>query len=129
MYWLRLDIDLTTFQRFATRRVQAVHEALVVIKGLVPQRFGPCVPALPVLASVLGVSDVLVVPRGIAELWLKALPRQLGFCPRAAAVGGRYLHTSWRHDRQLAQILNAIALLARETDVDRIALQPLDGLI
>jgi hypothetical protein len=79
---LRLEIELPGVQRFVTRRVQAVHAALVVIKGLLPERFGPCAPTLLAFALVLGVSGVLVALRGIAAPWLHQLPRPLGFSPR-----------------------------------------------
>jgi len=87
---LRLEIELPGVQRFITRRVQAVHQALVVIKGLVPERFGPCGPTLLAFALVLGVSDVLVALRGIAEPGLHQLPTPLGFSPRRQPGGGRH---------------------------------------
>jgi len=87
---LRLEIELPGVQRFITRRVQAVHQALVVLKGLVPERFGPCGPTLLAFALVLGVSDVLVALRGIAEPWLHQLPTPLGFSPRRQPGGGRH---------------------------------------
>ena len=86
---LRLEIELPGVQRFITRRVQAVHTALVVIKGLVPERFGPCTATLLAFALMLGVPEVLVALRGIAEPWLQELPRPLGFCPRHQPGGGR----------------------------------------
>jgi hypothetical protein len=85
---LRLEIELPGVQRFVTRRVQAVHAALVVIKGLLPERFGPCAPTLLAFALVLGVSGVLVALRGIAAPWLQELPRPLGFSPRPRPGGG-----------------------------------------
>jgi hypothetical protein len=86
---LRLDIELPGVQRFVTRRVQAVQAALVVIKGLLPERFGACAATLLAFALMLGVSEVLVALRGIAEPWLQELPRPLGFCPRRQPGGGR----------------------------------------
>jgi hypothetical protein len=86
---LRLEIELPGVQRFVTRRVQAVQAALVVIKGLLPERFGACAATLLAFALMLGVSEVLVALRGIAEPWLQELPRPLGFCPRRQPGGGR----------------------------------------
>ena len=86
---LRLDIELPGVQRFVARRVQSVHAALRLVRGLLPDRFGPCAATLLAFALALGVADVLVALRGIAEPWLQALPRPLGFCPRYRPGGGR----------------------------------------
>lgn len=87
---LRLDIELPGVQRFITRRVQAVHAALRLLRGLLPDRLGQCLPTLLAFAVVLDVTDVLVVLRGIAEPWLQELPRPLGFSPRRQPGGGRH---------------------------------------
>jgi hypothetical protein len=86
---LRLDIELPGVQRFVTRRVQAAHEALRLLCGRLPDIVGRCAPRLLAFALVLGVTEVLVTLRGIAEPWLQQLPTPLGFSPRRQPGGGR----------------------------------------
>jgi len=89
---LRLDIELPGAQRWVARRVGAIHLALHLLKGLLPERFADCAATLGAFAFALGLLDgggVLVALRGIAEPWLQQLPAPLGLRPRRAVVGGR----------------------------------------
>jgi hypothetical protein len=84
---LRPDIELPGVLRWTRRRVAAVRAALQALKGLLPARF-PCVPTLAAFAVCLGVGEVLVALRPIAEPFLPVLPSPLGFRPRPRR-GGR----------------------------------------
>ena len=84
---LRPDIELPGVLRWARRRVQRVHAALHLIKGLLPEQF-PCEPTLAAFALCLGVSGVLVALRPLAEGLLPRLPSPLGFSPRRQPGGG-----------------------------------------
>ena len=85
---LRPDIELPGVLRWARRRVQAVHAALRVLKGLLPEQF-PCVPTLLACAACLGATEVLVALRPIGEPFLQNLPTPLGFLPRRTPGGWR----------------------------------------
>jgi hypothetical protein len=82
---LRPDIELPGVLRWARRRVQA---ALQTLKGLLPERF-PCAPTLVAFATCLGVAEVLLALRPIAEPFLQQLPSPLGLRPRRQPGGGR----------------------------------------
>ena len=86
---LRLEIELPGVQRWVARRLASVHTALHLLKGLLPEVFGGCAPTLMAFGERLGVADVLVALRGIAEAWLGKLPKPLGFVPRRPPGGGR----------------------------------------
>jgi hypothetical protein len=86
---LRLDIELPGALRWVGRRVAAVHAALVVLKGLLPELLDGCIPTLTGFGERLGVADVLVALRGIAEAFLQRLPKPLGFAPRSRPGGAR----------------------------------------
>jgi hypothetical protein len=86
---VRLDIDLPGALRWSARRVQGVHSALARIRGLLPEVFAGCAPTLTAFGERLGVSEVLVALRGMAEAFLQRLPKPLGFVPRRQPGGGR----------------------------------------
>jgi hypothetical protein len=86
---LRLDIELPGALRWVGRRVQAVHAALHLLRGLLPECFGGCEATVAAFGERLGVAEVLVALRGIAEALLPMLPKPLGFCPRPRPGGGR----------------------------------------
>jgi hypothetical protein len=86
---VRLDIDLPGALRWSARRVQGVHSALARIRGLLPEVFAGCAPTLTAFGEHLGVADVLVALRGMAEAFLANLPKPLGFVPRRQPGGGR----------------------------------------
>ncbi|MCG6942256.1 MAG: hypothetical protein LJE69_13515 [Thiohalocapsa sp.] len=86
---LRLDIELPGALRWVGRRVRAVHASLHLLRGLLPERCGGCAATLAAFGERLGVAEVLVALRGIAEPWLRDLPKPLGFRPRRESGGGR----------------------------------------
>jgi hypothetical protein len=84
---LRPEIELPGVLRWARRRVQAIHTALILIKGLLPQFFEGCEPRLGEFAARLGIAVVLPPLRGIAAPFLATLPAPLGFRPRPRRGG------------------------------------------
>jgi hypothetical protein len=86
---LRLDIELPGVERWVARRVASVHTALHLLRGLLPEVFGGCALTLTAFGERLGVAEVLVALRGIAEAFLANLPKPLGFVPRRRPGGGR----------------------------------------
>ena len=78
----RLDIELPGALRWVRRRVQDVHGALHLIKGLSAEAFVLVEPTVTAFAAHLEVDAVLVALRGIAAAWLGELPKPLGFAPR-----------------------------------------------
>jgi hypothetical protein len=62
----RLEVELPGVLRWVRRRVQAVHAALILLKGLVPALFVDCKPRLGAFAERLGVEGVLQALRQIA---------------------------------------------------------------
>ena len=85
----RLEIELPGVERWVARRVASVHTALHLLRGLLPEDFGGCAPTLTAFGERLGVSDVLVELRALAEAFLQRLPKPLGFVPRRQPGGGR----------------------------------------
>jgi hypothetical protein len=81
----RLEIELPGALRWVRRRVQAVHEALHLVKGLLGVAFVLVAPTLTAFGAHLGAAEVLVALRGIATPWLAVLPAPLGFAPRRRA--------------------------------------------
>lgn len=67
---VRLDIELPGALRWSARRVRGVHSALARIRGLLPEVFAGCAPTLTAFGERLGVADVLVALRGMAEAFL-----------------------------------------------------------
>lgn len=86
---LRLDIELPGALRWVHRRVQAVHASLHVLRGLLPEHFAGCEATVAGFGERLGVAEVLVALRAMAEALLPVLSKPLGFCPRRAPGGGR----------------------------------------
>jgi len=84
---LRLEVELPGVLRWTRRRVQAIHTALILIKGLLPQFFEGCEPRLGEFAARLGIAVVLPPLRGIAAPFLATLPAPLGFRPRPRRGG------------------------------------------
>jgi len=83
---LRLDIELPGALRWVRRRVSAVHAALSLLRGLLPEPCGALAPTLTAFGAQLGVDTVLVALRGMAAALLHVLPAPLGFRPRRRAA-------------------------------------------
>jgi hypothetical protein len=86
---LRLEIELPGVLRWVRRRVQSVHAALHLLKGILPELFEGCEPTLAALSQRLGVAGVLSSLRQIAAPYLAFLPAPLGLRPRRPG-GGEY---------------------------------------
>ena len=84
---LRLEIELPGVLRWVRRRVQAVHTALSVLIGLIPEHFSGCEPTLSSFAERLGVVSVLPLLRQMGAPFLHMLLVPLGFRPRSVRVG------------------------------------------
>jgi hypothetical protein len=78
----RLDIELPGALRWIRRRVQDVHGALHLLKGLSGAAFVLVEPTVTAFGAQLQVADVLVALRGITAPVLAQLPKPLGFAPR-----------------------------------------------
>jgi hypothetical protein len=86
---LRPDIELPGAIRWTRRRVQRVHVALTVLRGLLPEFFSGCQPTLSAFCQRLRVDVGLPTLREIAALHLGFLPPPLGFRPPSVLGGER----------------------------------------
>ena len=84
---LRLDIELPGALRWLRRRIQAVHSALALIRGLLPEPFAGCPPTVQAFRQRLCSQSVLVRLREIADAHLPHLPPPLGFRPPGKPAG------------------------------------------
>lgn len=79
----RPEIELPGALRYLVKLRRDVHAALVIVRGLYPERFGTIAPTITAFAALLGVAWVLVALRGeIERRHLPRLPAPLGFDPR-----------------------------------------------
>ena len=78
---LRLDIELPGALRWMRRRLQGVHRALHLLRGLMPEPFACIAPTLFGFAACLGVEAVLLALRAVAGAHLHVLPPPLGLRP------------------------------------------------
>lgn len=79
---LSLGIELPGALRWMSRRVQAVHASLHLLKGLLPEHFATCPTTLTAFAQQLGIGEALGALRAIGAAVLQRLPAPLGFLPR-----------------------------------------------
>ena len=79
---LRPDIELPGAIRWARRRVQRVHAALHVLRGLEPERFAGWPATVNAWRAGLGVEPVLPTLRDVAADVLHELPAPVGFSDR-----------------------------------------------
>ena len=92
----RDDVSLPSAVRWVRRRVRLVRPLLTILVGLLPQLLLGCAPTLHSLGMRLGADAVLLKLRTLAQPYLQALPRPLGFGPRRAAAGERKV--GYQHD-------------------------------
>ena len=78
---LRLDIELPGALRWIRRRLQGVHLALHLLRGLMPEPFASTAPTLFGFAACLGVEAVLLALRAVVGAHLHVLPPPLGLRP------------------------------------------------
>lgn len=81
----RTEIELPGALRYLTRLRRDLYAALSILRALDPERFANIAITLCTFASVLGVSDVLMVLRADYARHLPQLPVPLGFNPRRTA--------------------------------------------
>ena len=84
---VRTEIELPGALRYLDRLCHAVHDALVIIRGLDPPRFGGLAPTLMALATVLAGASVLMALREHACDYLPELRTPLGFNPPQHTAG------------------------------------------
>jgi hypothetical protein len=84
---LRPDIELPGALRWIRRRVQRVHTALHLLRGLEPGRFQGWPATLGAWRTRLAVAPVLPALRGITASHLPQLPAPLGFRSRPPGGG------------------------------------------
>lgn len=85
---LRLDpIDLPGAVRWLRRRVERVHQCLILMIGLLPDRFVGCTASVGDFRARLGHDAVLTALRGLAAPQLARLPMPLGFYPPISERG------------------------------------------
>jgi hypothetical protein len=77
------DIALASAMRWVRRRVRAVHRNLVVLIGLLPDRFGRVTPTVTALRAHLRQPDVLVSCRQLTGPQLVHLAGPVGLQPPA----------------------------------------------
>ena len=78
---LRPEVELPGATRWTRRRVQRVHSALHVLRGLEPERCARWPARVAAWRARLGVAPVLPALRELAAIHLHALPAPLGFQP------------------------------------------------
>jgi hypothetical protein len=92
----RDDVSLPSAVRWVRRRVRLVRPLLTILVGLLPQLLLGCAPTPQALGTRLGTDAVLLRLRTLAQPYLQALPRPLGFAHRHAAAGERKV--GYQHD-------------------------------
>jgi hypothetical protein len=83
------DIGLVGAIRWVLRRRNAVHANLLVLKGLLPERFAECPPTVAGFRRRLGTDRALEALREVADAHLHALGAPLGFAPPGRGGGER----------------------------------------
>src|SRR5262249_28675658 len=71
-------ISLGAAVKWVRRRLSVVHELLATVLGLMPERFGGCVPTVASFRRRLGTSRVLVTLRALCTRYLHGLVAPLG---------------------------------------------------
>ncbi len=84
---LRPQIGLPGILRWTRRRVQSIHGALRLLKGLMPGHFLACEPTVASFRRHLEVDPVLPALREMAAVHVPVLPPPFGFRPPCCAGG------------------------------------------
>jgi hypothetical protein len=76
---LRLDIELPGALRWLRRRVARVHQCLLLVLGLLPDRLAGCTATVTAVRAGLNQDAVLILLRALVGEQLAHLPPPLGF--------------------------------------------------
>ena len=82
-------VDLPGAMRWVRRRVRLVHNALVRVIGLIPDRLAGCAATMVAVRTRLGSDSALMTLRALVAAQLRVLPAPLGFQPHGIGVPGR----------------------------------------
>lgn len=87
---LRADaVELPGALRWVRRRVRLVHNVLVRVIGLIPDRLAGCAAMMGAVRARLASDRALMELRGLVAGQLRTLPAPLGFQPHGLGAGGR----------------------------------------
>ncbi len=81
-------VELPGAMRWVRRRVRLVHNVLVRVIGLIPDRLAGCATTMVAVRERLG-SGALMTLRALVAEQLRMLPAPLGFQPHGIGVPGR----------------------------------------
>ncbi len=84
---LRPQIDLPSILRWTRRRVQSIHGALSLLKGMMPAHFLACEATLASFRRHIEVDPVLPALREIAAVHVPILPPPFGLRPPCCSGG------------------------------------------
>ena len=82
-------VELPGAIRWVRRRVRLVHDALVRVIGLIPDKLALCAATMSAVRERLNSASALMELRGLVAGQLRTLPAPLGFQPHAIGVPGR----------------------------------------
>ena len=82
-------IELPGAVRWIRRRLKLVHNALVRVIGLIPEKLAGCAPTMSAVRERLESDSALMELRGLVAGQLQTLPAPLGFQPHGIDVGNR----------------------------------------
>ena len=82
-------VELPGALRWVRRRVRLVHDILVRVIGLIPDRLAGCAATMVAVRERLGSDSALMALRGLVSAQLRTLPAPLGFQAHGIGVVGR----------------------------------------
>ena len=82
-------VELPGALRWVSRRVRLVHDILVRVIGLIPDRLAGCAATMVAVRERLGSGSALMALRGLVSAQLRTLPTPLGFQAHGIGVVGR----------------------------------------
>ena len=82
-------VELPGAIRWVRRRVRLVHDALVRVIGLIPDKLALCAATMSAVRERLNSDSALMELRGLVAGQLRMLPAPLGFQPHRIGVPGR----------------------------------------